>query len=220
MCQTIVAKSAACNKRWKELEKWKSWFNTVIKTGAQPAMTEWTPIQTDLMPHGISSSPKPLSVALKNANKNLLYCPRVYTHTVTPNPPFASVWLPTFKIQYLIAMSPLLIGISLKFEYLDIAIIQECHVKYINDKILVQSLWIQVEGKFSLLTSLAKFVLVTKSTWVRFSKTLRLQLNNISRVFCTFSLFWSLYILSSTSPHLSIHTQQSYTVFNSPNKKF
>ena len=22
-CQTIVAKSAACNKRWKELEKWK-----------------------------------------------------------------------------------------------------------------------------------------------------------------------------------------------------
>lgn len=40
MCQTIVAKSAACNKRWKELEKWKWLFNGVMKTGAQRAMTE------------------------------------------------------------------------------------------------------------------------------------------------------------------------------------
>lgn len=83
-CQTIVAKSAACNKRWKELEKWKWWFNAVMKTGAQRAMTEWKPIQTDLMHHGISSTPQP-QTALRNAKKNPLYCPQVlYTH-----PPFA-----------------------------------------------------------------------------------------------------------------------------------
>lgn len=58
-----------------------------------------------------------------------------------------SVWLPTFKIQYLIAVPPLLIGICLKFEHSDAAIIQESWVQCINvQNISTKMRWIQVKA--------------------------------------------------------------------------
>lgn len=126
MCQTIVAKSAACNKRWKELEKWKWWFNAVIKTGAQRALTEWKPIQTDLMLRGISSPPRPpVCGTQKCKQKSTVLSLSFSTHSYTLTHPSVCaqpVWLPTFKIQYLIAMSPLVIGVCLQ------AIIPESNV--------------------------------------------------------------------------------------------
>lgn len=94
MCQTIVAKSASCNKRWKELEKWKRWLNTAVQTGTAVGN------QSDQI-----SYPHHLSVVPKNANeksfpvqkqKTLLVCftpPHHHYHTQT-------VWLLPLKIEH------------------------------------------------------------------------------------------------------------------------
>lgn len=111
--QTIVAKSAACNKRWKELEKWKWWLNAAVQSGS----AAWMKAHSDGL-HGI---PFPaLTTCLRGAREckqtSTELCPNINKHSysVTASPPSAPILSGSLYLRYLCATWPLLVAISLQ----------------------------------------------------------------------------------------------------------
>lgn len=108
--------------------------------------------------------PDPLSVALRNANKNSTVLSMSFsTHSYTRTHPSLCtqpVWLPTFKIQYVIAMSPLVIGICLQ------AVTPESNK---NENIRTTLRWLQVKVIIPYWLAMQNLCLSKmRSGWLRF----------------------------------------------------
>lgn len=125
------------------------------------------------------------------------------------------VCLATFKIQYLIAMSPLLIGTCVKFEHSDTAAIQKSIIPASNikmNKIFVHS-WGEFRWKLLFHFDFAcKNVCLSqkRSGRVGFFKLHIRGFNSIScPEFFANSVHFRLYLRPHFTSPLSVHTQQS-----------